>query len=159
MHIRNVEARDLPVLVDLTIEAFRPLFERHLPALVSPEVFAHDHASWENDYRSEVPALHAPEHHRFITVAEEGGRLLGYVGWNVTDGDAGRLEMVATRPADQRRGVGTALCRDVLGSMRGEGVAVVHVGTGGDAFHAPARRLYESLGFTGWPVVDYARPL
>ena len=34
---------------------------------------------------------------------------------------------------------------------------MVHVGTGGDPFHASARRLYESLGFYGYPVVDYTR--
>lgn len=39
--------------------------------------------------------------------------------------------------------------------MRARGVAVVHVGTGGDVFHAPARALYESLGFSAYPVVDY----
>jgi hypothetical protein len=42
---------------DLTIEAFRPLFERHWPNLMSREVFAHDHAKWESGYRQEVPTL------------------------------------------------------------------------------------------------------
>jgi hypothetical protein len=114
MIIRDGHASDLRSLVDLTIEAFRPLFERHLPGLLSPGVFAHDHGTWEADYRQEVPTFLAPDDDRFVTLAEEAGRILGYVGWNVT---------------------------------------------GGDGFHAPARRLYESLGFTGWPVVDYARTL
>jgi hypothetical protein len=47
----------------------------------------------------------------------------------------------------------------VLDELRRRQVTVVHIGTGGDAFHAPARRLYESLGFTGYPVVDYTRAL
>lgn len=38
-------------------------------------------------------------------------------------------------------------------------VTVVHVGTGGDDFHAPARGLYEALGFSGLPVVDYTQAL
>jgi ribosomal protein S18 acetylase RimI-like enzyme len=59
--------------------------------------------------------------------------------------------MVAVHLIAQRRGVGTALCRDVVERPRGRGVTVVHIGTGGDAFHAPARRLYESLGFTDIP--------
>jgi ribosomal protein S18 acetylase RimI-like enzyme len=62
-------------------------------------------------------------------------------------------------PTAQRRGVGKALCRDALDRLRDQGVAVVHVGTGGDAFHTPARGLYESLGFRGWPVVDYSKAL
>ena len=34
---------------------------------------------------------------------------------------------------------------------------VVSLGTGGDWFHAPARGLYESLGFHPVPVVYYLR--
>jgi ribosomal protein S18 acetylase RimI-like enzyme len=159
LDIRDFRESDLLVLIDLTIEAFRPLFERHWPNLMSREVFAHDHAEWESGYRQEVPTLHNPDGHRFITVAEEEGRVLGYVGWNITDGNSGRLEMVAVHPRSQGCGVGLALCRDVLERLKAQGVVVVHVGTGGDDFHARARRLYESLGFTGLPVVDYTKAL
>jgi ribosomal protein S18 acetylase RimI-like enzyme len=159
MKIRDSHPSDLPGLIDLTIETFRPLFEEHLPAQLTPKVFTHDHGDWEGAYRKEVPTFSDPDNDRFITVAEERGQLLGYVGWNITDGSSGRLEMVAVRPVAQRRGVGTSLCRDVVERLRFRGVAVVHIGTGGDAFHAPARRLYESLGFTGYPVMDYSRAL
>ena len=159
MNIRDFSASDLPGLVDLTIEAFRPLFEQHLPDQLTPRVFSHDHGDWEGDYRKEVPTFHDPTNDRFITLAEEERQFLGYVGWNITEGDSGRLEMVAVHPTAQRRGVGTALCRDVVEKLRSRGATVVHIGTGGDAFHAPARRLYESLGFTGYPVVDYTKAL
>jgi ribosomal protein S18 acetylase RimI-like enzyme len=159
MHVREFQTPDLPVLIDLTIQAFRPLFERHLPALMSPAVFAHDNGEWEEAYRQEVPTLHDPENRRFVTVAEETGSILGYVGWNITNGDSGRLKMVAVHPDFQHRGVGVALCRSVLDKLRDGGAVVVHIGTGGDAFHAPARRLYESLGFTGLPAVDYTKAL
>ena len=75
-----------------------PLFERHLPDLMSPEVFAHDHGDWEDDYRREVPTFHDPARDRFVTLAEEQGRILGYVGWNITEGASARLEMVAVDP-------------------------------------------------------------
>ena len=159
MDIREFRDSDLPALIDLTIEAFRPLFERHLPDLLDPDVFAHDHGDWKARYRQEVPTLHDPDNDRFVTVAEENGRILGYVGWNITQCDSGRLEMVAVHPAARRRGVASALCRHALDRLQIRGVAVVHIGTGGDAFHGPARRLYESLGFTGYPVVDYTKAL
>lgn len=159
MRIREYQASDLSDLIDLTIESFRPLFERDLPVLIGPVVFTHDHGDWQNDYRQEVPTLHDPEQSRYVIVAEEAGRILGYVGWGVRPSGAGRLEMVAVHPTAQRRGVGIALCRHALEELRERGVAVVHIGTGGDEFHAPARRLYESLGFTGWPVVDYSKAL
>jgi hypothetical protein len=41
------------------------------------------------------------------------------------------------------------LCRDVLERLKAQRVVVVHVGTGGDDFHARARL----------PVVDYTKAL
>ena len=159
MKIRNFEPADLPALVDLTIEAFRHQVEADLPAMLDPRVFAHDHGRWEDDYRREVPTLHDPETNRFITLAENDGRLLGYVGWQVNPDGSGRLQMVAVHPEERRRGVGFAICRAALTQLKLRGVTIVHIGTGGDAFHAPARRLYESLGFTGYPVMDYTRAI
>nr|WP_277927281.1 GNAT family N-acetyltransferase [Curtobacterium sp. DN_7.5] len=158
MLIRDCTPADLPALTDLTIEVFRPLFTESLPT-ARPAVTAHDHGRWEDDYRAEVPALLAPAEDRFITLAEGDGLLLGYVGWTVTGGTSGRLEMVAVHPGARRRGVGRALCTSVVDRLRARGVRVVHIGTGGDAFHASARALYESLGFVGYPTVDYARAL
>lgn len=43
--------------------------------------------------------------------------------------------------------------------MRRNGRWFVELGTGGDAFHAPARRLYEQLGFHAVPLVAYMRRL
>jgi hypothetical protein len=39
--------------------------------------------------------------------------------------------------------------------MRTSDVEVVQIGTGGDPFHAPARALYQRLGFTEVPVAVY----
>lgn len=158
MLIRDCAPSDLPALTDLTIEVFRPLFTTALPA-ARPTVTAHDHGRWKDDYRAEVPALLAPDEDRFITLAEDDGRPLGYVGWNVTGGTSGRLELVAVHPDARRRGIARALCDEVVDRLRERGVRVVHIGTGGDAFHAPARALYESLGFVAYPTVDYARAL
>ena len=162
MDVRDFRPEDLPALVDLTIEAFRPLFEVDLPNLLDPAVFAHDHGTWADDYRRDVPTFHDPKANRFIVLAEEtagDGSPLGYVGWQVNPDGSGRLEMVAVHPAARRRGVGTAICREALERLRQRGVTVVHVGTGGDPFHASARRLYESLGFNAYLVVDYTRAI
>ena len=159
MLIRNYEHADLRALIDLTIETFRPLFEQYLPTLISPAVLDHDHGHWQADYEAEVPSLHDPSRQRFITVAECDGAILGYVGWQVND-TSSRLEMVAVHPRARRQGVADALCRHVLDELKQAGAVVVHIGTGGtDQFHAPARELYESLGFTGLPVMDYTKAL
>jgi ribosomal protein S18 acetylase RimI-like enzyme len=158
MHIRDCTPLDLPALIDLTIETFRPLLAGSMVRM-RPAVTAHDHANWEDDYRHEVPSLLNPAENRFITLAEDDGGPLGYVGWNITDDSSGRLEMVAVQQRARRQGIARALCTTVLRELDDRGVAVVHIGTGGDDFHAPARALYESLGFTPYPTVDYARAL
>lgn len=158
MHIRDCTQSDISALIDLTITTFRPLFTESLMQ-ARPAVTAHDHGRWVDDYRAEVPSLFAPDADRFITLAEEEENLLGYVAWNITNGTSGRLEMVAVHPDARRQGVARALCTAVISRLQDRDVAVVHIGTGGDAFHASARALYESLGFTPYPTVDYARAL
>jgi ribosomal protein S18 acetylase RimI-like enzyme len=158
MHIRYCTSSDIPALIELTITTFRPLFTGALVDL-RPEVTAHDHGRWEDDYRAEVPSLFAPDEDRFITLAEQDEQVLGYVGWNITNSTSGRLEMVAVHPDARHRGVARALCTAAITELQQRGIAVVHIGTGGDAFHAPARALYESLGFIPYPTVDYARAI
>jgi len=158
MDIRYCTSSDIPALIDLTIATFRPLFTGALIDL-RPEVTAHDHGRWEDDYRAEVPSLFAPDQDRFITLAEQDGRIIGYVGWNVTNGTSGRLDRVAVHPDARHQGVARRLCVSAIADLKQRGITVVHVGTGGDAFHAPARALYESLGFIPYPTVDYARTI
>jgi hypothetical protein len=43
--------------------------------------------------------------------------------------------------------------------MKAVGVQVVEVGTGGDAFHAGARALYESLGFIKVEIAGYIQKI
>jgi len=47
----------------------------------------------------------------------------------------------------------------VLASLEQLRVTVVHTGTGGGEFHAPARGLYDSLGFIRYPTADYDRAI
>jgi hypothetical protein len=46
-----------------------------------------------------------------------------------------------------------------LDHMRERGMDIAAVGTGGDPGHAPARAIYEALGFTALPGVRYLKLL
>jgi ribosomal protein S18 acetylase RimI-like enzyme len=59
----------------------------------------------------------------------------------------------------RRLGIGATLCRRALSEMSARAVEVVAIGTGGDAFHAPARALYSSLGFMEFPVAAFFNEL
>ncbi|MGY1396859.1 GNAT family N-acetyltransferase [Streptomyces sp. SS10] len=167
MRIRAFTPRDLTALTDLTIETFRPFYEDSFRPLVGETVFANQHGDWRDDYRREVPRLHAPGRHLYVAVAEagddngdDGDGLAGYVAWSVDpDRRNGSISHLAVSAQHRRHHVGTALCEHAFAHMRSLGAEVVEIGTGGDPFHAPARALYERLGCTALPTAVYYRQL
>ncbi|MFE8950873.1 GNAT family N-acetyltransferase [Streptomyces althioticus] len=170
MRIRAFTPQDLTALTDLTIETFRPFYEESFRPLVGETVFANQHGDWRDDYRREVPGLHAPERHLYVAVAEaddgdgdgdgDGDSLAGYVAWSVDPGRRnGSISHLAVSAQHRRGHLGTALCKHAFAHMRSLGAEVVEIGTGGDPFHAPARALYERLGCTALPTAVYYRQL
>jgi GNAT superfamily N-acetyltransferase len=159
MQIQPFQPSDLPALIDLTIEVFGPFYEQGFRAMVPPDVYEHQHGRWAEDYRESVPKLHDPEQGRQVVVAKsEEGELIAYVGWHIDHGRRhGQIDPLAVRESARRNGVGRVLCEHAISVMRDHDVEVVSLGTGGDWFHAPARALYESLGFYPVPVVYYLR--
>lgn len=66
----------------------------------------------------------------------------------------GEIDILAVSSENRRHHIGTLLYEHALANMEVRGIEVV-VLTGGDRFHAAARALYESLGFTPFPGVYY----
>lgn len=158
---RSFCAPDLPELIDLTIRTFRPFrpfHEDYVRDLFGDELFAHQHGHWEQDYRDQVPTLHDPARGRHVAVAEIDDEIVGDVAWGPdrrpASGEIGILAVVSGHRRDQ---IGRRLCIEAIDHMRGQGISVVGIGTGDDAFHTAARGLYESLGFTKVPTAGYLR--
>ena len=72
---------------------------------------------------------------------------------------AGEVQMIAVDPDAQRTGVAGRLMARAIEVMQARGVPLAVVATGGDRGHAPARALYERLGFRPLPLTRYYRPL
>jgi GNAT superfamily N-acetyltransferase len=76
-----------------------------------------------------------------------------------------RTGSVSTRPGSsidpdhQRHGIGSELTDAAIEWIRAAGLPVAVVETGGDEGHAPARDLYEKVGFTPLPIVRYFKAL
>jgi ribosomal protein S18 acetylase RimI-like enzyme len=160
MHIRSFNQTDLARLIELTIEAFRPLHEEIYPSLFGEVIFANQWGSWREDYHTEVAGLHDPQAHKYVAVAEEGSTIVGYTGWRIDPAAKyACIEILAVDSGYRRNHIGTALCEHALTQMRELGAEMVEIRTGGDEFHAPARALYESLGCLRYPTVAYYREL
>ena len=158
MEIRPCVDSDIPALIDLTIRTFRPFFEGYVRPLLGDELFAHQHGRWELDYQHEVPALHDPPTGRQAAVAETDGAVAGYVAWRPGERPmSGEIQMLAVSREYRHEGIGRALCLHAIEAMKSSGVEVVGIATGDDAFHASARALYESLGFTKIPIAGYLK--
>jgi ribosomal protein S18 acetylase RimI-like enzyme len=162
MRIRECVHADLPALVELTVETFRPLFEDQVRPAYGDELFDLHHGRWQQDYRDEIPTLHDPVAGRWIAVAEVDRAPVGLVAWSVDAArpDHGRIQLLAVSPPYRREEIGRRLCRHAIDALKAAGVEVVELGTGGeDAFHAPARALYESIGFLKVPIAGYIKKI
>jgi ribosomal protein S18 acetylase RimI-like enzyme len=158
MRVRPFVDSDLQALIELTIETFRPFYERYVRPLLGDEIFQHQHGQWEQDYRDEVPTLHNPAAGRHVAVAQTDAAIGGYISWKRDERPhSGQIYLLAVSPSHRRRKLGRRLCLHAIRQMKADGVEFVGIGTGGDAFHAAARALYESLGFIKIPTAAYLK--
>ena len=157
MHIRPLEVDDYPTTIDLLTQTFRPFLEGYARPLLGEQVFQHQHGQWEQDYRDELPTLHAPDVGRHAAVATlADGTISGLVSWRFdTKPRHGEIYLLAVSALHRREHIGRGLCEHAIAHMRTGHVEVVQIGTGDDPFHAPARALYQQLGFTQVPVAVY----
>jgi hypothetical protein len=68
------------------LRVFGPFYERSFRSMVTGEVFEHQHRSWAEDYRRQVPAPLSADRDKHIVLAEDHGEVVGYVAWH-TDTD------------------------------------------------------------------------
>lgn len=162
MNIRSYHAQDLAALTGLTIATFGPFYENHFRPQFGEAIFQHQHGQWADDYRAQVPALHDPPAGKHVAVAQSSdGAVVGYVAWTVDPAKRhGEVVILAVTETYRRGHIGKALCEYAFDDMTRKEVEVVTIATGGtDAFHAPARALYESLGCVPVHVAVYFKQL
>lgn len=157
--IRPLTEDDLDAVVDFSLRAWAPVYES-LQRLLGDEIFLRLHPDWRADQEAVVRSICAnPERDVFVAVAN--ARPVGFVGLalNVHREGMGEIEIIAVDPDFQRRGIGERLTEFAFDHLRSRGMDIAVVETGGDPGHAPARALYEEVGFTLLPMARYFRSL
>jgi putative acetyltransferase len=92
---------------------------------------------------------------KFWTAWAEG-RLLGCGALKELDARHGEVKSMRTASAHRRKGVGRAMLAHIVAEARARSYARLSLETGSMAAFLPARRLYESFGFTYYaPFADY----
>ncbi len=156
--IEPYDAQHLDAIVRLSLRAWVPVFTS-LEHVMDPEVYAALVPDWRESQRKAVAAVCADED-MHVWVAIDTGSPVGFVAVRLhTEDKLGEVYMIAVDPDCQGRGIGSALMTVALTWMTDAGMSVVMVETGGDPGHAPARRIYEKLGFGVVPVARYYKKL
>lgn len=159
MEIEPYGADHRDEVIELSIRAWGPVFERLRPAVPRYVYDSFWPAGWEVRQRADIAAVldAAPN---TVHLALEDGKLLGWVSVQLhPEDDMGEVHILAVDPTVQRRGTATALLEHAFAVVREAGMRMVMVETGDDPGHAASRATYEAVGFERWPVARYFKDL
>jgi ribosomal protein S18 acetylase RimI-like enzyme len=156
--IRPYEDSDADGVVDLSLRAWAPVFAS-LEDLLGRELFLLLHGDWRH-YQARAVREVLNDDDVEVWVAETD-KVSGFVAIKVTDSERliGEVWMLAVDPDAQRRGMGSALTTFATERLREAGMRIAMIDTGGDAGHAPARRVYERADYTLLPIARYWKVL
>jgi RimJ/RimL family protein N-acetyltransferase len=157
--IRPFETEDIEAIVELSLLAWEAVFESFANVLGS-KIFPIIYPDWRTGQADVVSQFCQDREKYFTYVAEDDGVVVGFINYELNqEKKEGEVMLLAVKPDDQNRGVGTKLNFFALQKMIAAGMKLAVVGTGGDAGHAPARRSYEKAGYTPLPLVRYYQDL
>jgi len=158
LRIRRFKDSDLDDLVRLSLLAFEPVFVS-FERILGPQIYPTIYPDWRKSQKEGVEKVSKDEKAN-LWVAEVDGNLVGFVAYELDDHKKiGEVQLLAVHPEYQNHGIGSELNTFALEKMRGSGMRIAVVSTGGDKSHAPARRSYEKTGYTALPLVRYYKDL
>lgn len=157
--IRPFEPSDFTRECPVTVEAWRGIFDG-FHAQIGDELFEYFYDGWEERKFAEFSASmnrNQPEGRSFTIVDRTDGSVAAMGSWTPS-GNFGVICSNAARADLRGCGLGSAMHRTLLDSMRRKGMRYAKVGTGLDDAHAPARRSYGAAGLAfPVPSVTYFR--
>lgn len=142
MTVRKYEPADLPEMIRITLEGFDgTAIDQHLERLCGV-INGHDWR-WRKGKQIEEDCEVNPAG---VFVAEEGGRVLGYITTRVDrEAGKGRIPNLAVDGAAQGKGIGRRLIEHALDYFRAEGMAAAVIETMSN--NSKGQHLYPSCGF------------
>ena len=146
--IRPFAPKDLQRLHVVRVAAFQPVFHSFRTIVgeaIAPAAFAkaeEEQAQYLDDICKEGSAFET-----FVVEADSEVAAFCAISFDNTQ-KLGEINLTATHPDYQGRGIAALMFEHALNRMREEGMTVATVATGGDPSHEPARAAYEKAGFS-----------
>ena len=159
IEIREFREGDLETVVEFSLRAWAPVFAS-VRDVLGDDIFLRLHPDWKAN-QAEVVRSSCTNDERDVFVAVANGRPVGFVAvaLNAFHERMGVIDVIGVDPDYQRRGISLRLTEFATKHMRSCGMDIAVVETGGDPGHTPARRAYETAGFTLLPIARYFRLL
>lgn len=152
--IREYRRQDEGRVVELSLQAWAPVFAS-VEQVLGREIFLRLHPDWREDQAKAVRGTLA-DHAMQVWVVEGDRGVVAFVAATLhRETQTGEIWMVAVDPEAQGQGLGTLLTDHATDWLRGSGMRLAMIDTGGDPGHAPARRVYEKAGYTLLPIARY----
>ena len=157
--IRLYRDSDAPGVIRVSLRAWAPVFAS-MRDVLGDQIFGQLYGDdWQLRQQSEVEKVLAEEKTK-VWIAEEDAQVTGFVAAFLrADENMGEIHMLAVEPDHQNRGLGSELTEVATDWIRDSGMPLAVISTGGDIGHAPARRIYEKVGFTPFPSMLYFKVL
>ena len=159
VEIREFTEDDLEAVVAFSLRAWEPVFDS-VRAVLGDDIFLRLHPDWREGQAQSVRSI-CTNDERDVFVAVIDGRPVGFVAvaLDAFHERMGAIEIIGVDPDHQLHDIGSQLTEFAVDHMKGRGMDIAVVETGGDSGHAPARALYEATSFTLLPVARYFRLL
>jgi ribosomal protein S18 acetylase RimI-like enzyme len=159
IEIREFREGDLETVVEFSLRAWAPVFAS-VRDVLGDDIFLRLHPDWKAN-QAEAVRSSCTNDERDVFVAVANGHPVGFVAvaLNAFHERMGVIDVIGVDPDYQRRGISLRLTEFATKHMRSCGMDIAVVETGGDPGHTPARRAYETAGFTLLPIARYFRLL
>ena len=159
VEIREFTEDDLEAVVAFSLRAWEPVFDS-VRAVLGDDIFLRLHPDWREGQAQSVRSI-CTNDECDVFVAVIDGRPVGFVAvaLDAFHERMGAIEIIGVDPDHQLHDIGSQLTEFAVDHMKGRGMDIAVVETGGDSGHAPARALYEATSFTLLPVARYFRLL
>jgi len=144
---RKPVPNDLPILEQIRLRAFAPIFES-FRSILGDTIYEAAQKSEDEQQERILAKMFEEQSQWLLYVAESGNKIVGFISLRLNqETRVGEIGLNAVDPAYSRKGIGTRMYQYGVSKMRESGMQVVVVATGGDSSHAAARRAYQKAGF------------